>query len=197
MGGDRGIPGNTDMVRLLYFCSMNWNYQALLPEEFSADSRVWVYQANRLFSLSEALEIETLLEGFIEKWQSHGDPVKGFGQLFFGQFLVLMADESQTGVSGCSTDSSVRFLKMLEEKFSIQLFDRQSLAFVIKDKVQLIPLSQLAYAVQHGFINGDTVFFNNLVQTKRELHSQWMQPAKNSWLARRVDFGNTVSSPSV
>ncbi|MBC7849434.1 MAG: hypothetical protein H7Y31_06845, partial [Chitinophagaceae bacterium] len=65
---------------------MNLNYQQLLPSDFAPDSRVWIYQANRIFGLIEALEVEKLLEDFAENWKSHGTPVKGFGTLFFGQF---------------------------------------------------------------------------------------------------------------
>ncbi len=125
---------------------MNWNYQELLPPDFAPDSRVWIYQSNRLFSLGEALQIEDLLKNFTENWQSHGTPVKGFGNLFFGQFILLMADENATGVSGCSTDSSVRLIKEMEKLFNVNLFDRQLLAFMVKEKVQLLPLAQLQYS---------------------------------------------------
>ncbi|MDF2192045.1 hypothetical protein [Paraflavitalea sp. CAU 1676] len=165
---------------------MNWNYQSLLPADFAADSRVWIYQSSRLLSMGEALQFEELLNTFVENWKSHGTPVKGFGTLFFGQFIILMADENATGVSGCSTDSSVRFIKQIEELFKIQLFDRQLLAFQVKDKVQLLPLAQLQHAVDNNFITPDTIYFNNLVQTKEELESKWMIPVKESWLTRRI-----------
>lgn len=87
--------------------------------------------------MSEALEIETLLEEFTAEWTSHGADVKAYGNLFFGQFVVLMADETQAGVSGCSTDSSVRFIKGLGERFRVDFFNRTSLAFVVKDKIQV------------------------------------------------------------
>src|SRR5437016_14561696 len=109
---------------------MTSNYQELLPDGFAPDSRVWVYQSSRLFIMSEALHIEDLLNNFVTNWQSHGAPVKGYGNLFFGQFIVLMADERATGVSGCSTDSSVRLIKQIEELFKVNLFDRQTLAFM-------------------------------------------------------------------
>ncbi len=83
---------------------MQTEYWHLLPADFSADSRVWIYQCNRMLTISEALQLEGSLESFVAKWNSHGTPVKGYANLFFGQFLVLMADESATGVSGCSTD---------------------------------------------------------------------------------------------
>ena len=167
---------------------MNLDYLYLLDGNFHPDSRVWIYQSSRLFSLGEALEIEDSLHQFTEKWLSHGAPVKGAAYLFFGQFIVLMADEQATGVSGCSTDSSVRLIKELELQYRVNLFDRTSLAFVVKDKIQLLPLSQLQYAADNGFIQADTLYFNNLVQTKKELEENWIIPVKDSWLAKRVSF---------
>jgi hypothetical protein len=159
-----------------------------IPEDFADSSRVWIYQSSRLFLMSEAFEMEDMLNAFVSTWKSHGDEVKGYANLFFGQFIVLIADESATGVSGCSTDSSVRLIKELEQKFNVQMFERQTLAFIVKDKIQLLPLSQLNYAVENNFINADTLYFNNLVQTKKELLEKWIIPAKESWLGKKNIF---------
>jgi len=165
---------------------MNLSFKHLIPEDFDNDSRVWIYQSNRLFSLQEALQIETILEAFVEDWKSHGAPVKGFATMFFGQFIILMADEKATGVSGCSTDSSVRMIKAVGEQFKIDLFNRQLLAFVVKDKIQMIPMSQLNYAFEHQFIAADTLYFNNTITTKSELINNWLVPVEESWLKRKV-----------
>jgi hypothetical protein len=165
---------------------MNVNYQEMLPGDFAADSRVWIYQSSRLFTMQEVLQVEALLNHFTENWKSHGTPVKGYGNVLFGQFVVLMADENATGISGCSTDSSVRLIKQIEEIFKVNMFDRQMLAFMIKDKIQLLPLAQIQYAVDNQFITPDTIYFNNLVQNKEELERNWMVPLKDSWLKNRV-----------
>jgi len=172
---------------------MNLEYKQLLDHSFHPDSRVWVYQSSRLFVLSEALEIELLLKDFAAQWQSHGVPVKGAGYLFFGQFIVLMADETATGVSGCSTDSSVRLIKNIEQNFGVSMFDRLNLAFIIKDKVQLLPMTQLQYAYDNQFINADTLYFNNLVQTKEELENNWLISVRQSWLVKRISQTQTLS----
>lgn len=172
---------------------MNLEYRHLLPSHFAPESRVWIYQSSRLFTLNEALQIEDILNHFTANWKSHGAKVEGFATLFFGQFIILMADEAKTGVSGCSTDSSVRMIKELEATFRVNLFDRQMLAFYVKDKIQLLPLSQLNYAVANGFITVETLYFNNLVATKYELEQQWIIPAAQSWLATRVNFGHTTT----
>ena len=169
---------------------MNFDYKHLLDNDFHPDSRVWIYQCNRLFTLSEALEIEEMLKDFTRQWKSHGTQVKGEAHLFFGQFIVLIADETATGVSGCSTDSSVRLIKDIEQKFTVNMFDRTTLAFVVKDKIQLLPLSQLQYATDNGFINADTLYFNNLVQTKEEVESKWIVAVKDSWLATKIKLNS-------
>ena len=155
---------------------MNLSYQHLIPETFSDASRVWIYQSNRVFTLSEALTIEKILEDFTADWKSHGTPVKGFGTLFFGQFIILMADEEVTGVSGCSTDSSVRLIKAIEEEFKVSMFDRMNLAFYINEKVQLLPFSQLNYAIDKSFIDKETLFFDNTVLNKAEFMNRWITP---------------------
>lgn len=161
-------------------------WQTHVPADFAPDSRVWIYQANRRLGIGEALRIEPLLEDFVANWKSHGAPVKGFANLFFGQFLVLMADETATGVSGCSTDSSVRLVKELEQLLNISFFDRLMLAFLVKDKIEMLPMAQLNYAFEKGYLTGDSIYFNNLVQTKAEWLERWMLPVKESWLASRM-----------
>jgi hypothetical protein len=165
---------------------MHFNYRQLLPTDFDKSSKVWIYQSSRMFSVTEALQIEDALNSFLVNWQSHGTPVKGHANLFFGQFILLMADESASGVSGCSTDSSVRLIKQIEQRFSVNLFDRLLLAFVIKDKVQVLPLAQINHAIENHFVDEETIYFNNTVLTKEELENDWMIPVKKSWLAKKI-----------
>lgn len=168
---------------------MDLNYKQHIPALFGSGSRVWIYQCSRRLTLSEALELETNIKAFSGDWNTHGRANTSYINLFFGQFLVIMADENQGPVSGCSTDSSIRFVKELEKKFGVQFFDRQLLAFVIKDEIQVLPMNQLDYALQHGFLTGDTLYFNNLVASKKDWAEKWLIPVKDSWLAARLPLG--------
>ncbi len=165
---------------------MNLEYRSLLPRDFSHDSRVWIYQSSRMFSMGEALEIEDYIKDFCNQWLSHGAEVTAYGNLLFGQFLVLMSDEKKLSVSGCSTDASVRFVKEIGQKFGVDFFNRTNLAFIVKDKIQLLPIAQVQYAVGNAFINPDTLYFNNTVQTKEDLEQNWIIPLKNSWLVKKI-----------
>ncbi|ANH81376.1 hypothetical protein A8C56_10615 [Niabella ginsenosidivorans] len=165
---------------------MNLAYKHLLDPGFSPYSRVWVYQSSRLLSLPEALEAEELINDFTKSWVSHSDDVKAEGYLFFGQFIVLMADETHTQVSGCSTDSSVRFIKKLGEHYKVDFFDRQNLAFVRNNKIEIVPLQQVKHAFSGNSLTPDTLYFNNLVLNKAELEKDWIIPIKDSWLIKKI-----------
>jgi ABC-type uncharacterized transport system ATPase subunit len=158
----------------------------LLPADFSPTSRVWIYQANRPFNERETIEINEQLDQFASQWLSHGARVAGWAKLLFNQVIVVMADESATGVSGCSTDSSVRIMKSLERQYEVNLFDRLLLGFVVNDKIQLLPLAQIGYAFEKGFINEDTLYLNNTVLTKEEMEKHWLIPVKDSWVMKKV-----------
>ena len=169
---------------------MDLDIKQHLPEDFNENSKVWIYQSSRLFLISEALEMEDILQDFVTNWKSHGHDVKGYANLFYGRFIIFMADEAATGVSGCSTDSSVRVIKQIEKDHNVDMFDRQALAFIVKDKIEVIPLAQLAYAVENNFITENTLYFNNTVQTRSELENNWIVPAGESWLGKYFEKTN-------
>ena len=139
-----------------------------------------------MFTLSEALEIESLLNKFSSEWRSHGQEVYAYCNLFFGRFVILMADESHAAVGGCSTDASVRFIKELGQRYNVDFFNRTNLAFVINNKIEALPMNQLHYALDNYFINPDSLYFNNLVATKEALESNWIIPVKDSWIASKL-----------
>jgi hypothetical protein len=171
---------------------MEFNYRELLPADFDQASRVWIYQSNRAFTPQEFIQVERILNSFLTSWNSHGTPVKGFAKVFFNQFIILMADERASQVSGCSTDSSVHVIREIERKFTVRMFDRQHLAFLIDERVQLIPLSHLVSEFAKGAISAETLYFNNTILTKNELENGWIIPAGNSWLASRMRIPGIV-----
>ena len=175
---------------------MNLDFKEHLPHDFNSNSRVWIYQSNRIFTLHEAFQIEDILKTFVTTWQSHGTPVTGYANLFFGQFIVLIADETKSGVSGCSTDSSVRMIKDIEQMFHVNMFDRLLLGFMVKERIQMVPIAQLSYALENSFIEPATLYFNNTVTDLDQLKERWLVPLKDSWLAKDQRFSAMLSAKS-
>lgn len=165
--------------------------QSVIPADLADNSRVWIYQSNRAFIEREETEINEQLYQFYTQWEAHGAPVKGWAKLLFRQFIVIIADENDVHVSGCSTDASVRVVKSIERQYEVNMFDRMMLTFLVKDKAEMLPLNQIPYAMEKGYINMNTPLFNNLVNTKAELMNNWLVPIKDSWLATRLAVTQT------
>lgn len=168
------------------------NVAELLPADFDDRSRVWIYQSTRPFTDEQAREIDEQILQFTSQWQVHGKPAKGWGKLLFNRFVVMMADETYEAISGCSTDSMVRIIKSIERQYDCNLFDRLSITFLVKGKAEVLPMDQVQYALDNGYINAGTQLFNNLVGTKREMVTQWLQPLSLSWMAGKLNF-NTAN----
>jgi hypothetical protein len=165
---------------------MELHLEKIIPEHFADNSRVWIYQADRPFLDSQIIEVEEQLQNFYTQWQSHGTPVKGWAKCIYKQFIVVLADVAHMGIGGCSTDSMVRIIKSFERQYGIVLFDRLTLTFLINEKVEPMPMQQINYALQKGFIETDSLLFNNLVETKRQLINEWLVPLNKSWIWNRI-----------
>ena len=67
---------------------------------------------------------------------------------------------------------------------NIDLLNKMKIAFKDGDNVNTVSLADFKEYARQQKIKGDTMVFNNLVQSKDELESTWETPAANSWHAR-------------
>jgi len=149
--------------------------------QFSENSRVWVYQANRKLTDNEVGEIKVLLDNFTTGWTAHNNQLKATAEVRYNRFLILIVDESQAGASGCSIDKSVHFMQQIESHFKINLFDRFNLAYREGNNVLSAPRHEFEEKLKQRNINTDTIVFNNMVQNLSELNTKWEVPFKDSW----------------
>ena len=152
-------------------------------DQISDAARVWIYQANRPLSDGETAGIEKALAQTIADWNAHGQPLLGSAKVIYNRFVVIAADETANQPSGCSIDASTRWIKQIGEQADIDFFDR-SVAFVGKNGIETVSVSEAKAAVLSQKIMPNTLTFNNLVKTKAELLQNWETPAVESWLKR-------------
>ena len=103
-------------------------------ESLPDNSRVWIYQSDREFTTEEALQIEEKGKEFVEHWTAHQQTLMAGFKIFHHIFLVLSADESHNGASGCSIDKSVHFISEIEKEFKVNLFNRLNLVYLQNEK---------------------------------------------------------------
>lgn len=145
------------------------------------NSRIWIYQANREFTSDEKSKLEKNAGDFIVNWTSHSKLVNADFEIRYNRFLVLLLDESHVAAGGCSIDSSVHFIQSLETEFKNPMTDRMKFAFRNGDRIEAVSKNEFEQLLSEGLITNDTIVFNNLVHTKRELDSNWEIPFAKSW----------------
>jgi len=153
---------------------------------FDPKSKVWIFQSNRHLKDAEVETIKRELTNFAHSWVSHSNALKAVGLVFFNRFLILMVDESIANASGCSIDKSVHFMKSLEAKYNLDLFDRMNVAYVAGEEIRTAHKNELIALYQKGDIDDDTKIFNNLADTKEKLENGWVIPLSQSWVKQIV-----------
>ena len=152
-----------------------------LPIEQMPDhSRVWVYQANRPFTVSETQAIQEYLAPALTQWAAHGAGLNASFEIRFQQVIVIAVDETVNAASGCSIDASTRWFKDLGTNLGIDFFDR-STAVVEGEELTLIPLTALK---NNPLLSPATQIIPLQTESLGAYRAGWLQAAKTTWLQR-------------
>lgn len=153
---------------------------------FPPESRVWIYICNRPLTDTEAAETQRALDIFTRQWTAHNQALQAKAEVFQGQLVILMADETKAGASGCSIDKSVHFLEQLGRELDVDFFERMRFGWMENDEIHFADRSVFAEYVGNGRISDETPVLNSLAQTKRDLNEKWLVPFGKSWHRRLV-----------
>ncbi|WP_034925076.1 hypothetical protein [Gillisia sp. CAL575] len=149
--------------------------------ELPDSSRVWIYQSNRSFTDQELEEITSKLESFITQWTAHGANLKASYDIKYKRFITLALDQELNAATGCSIDSSVKFIQDLEKKYNVDLLDKMNVSYKQGEFVAYKTLTDFRKMAKEKAVSKNTIVFNNLVNNKGEYLSDWEVPASDSW----------------
>jgi hypothetical protein len=152
-------------------------------ENINSDARVWIYQSAAELNSEQISEISEFLVPNIEEWSSHGAPLKGSFSFFFNRFLVIAADTNFNTTSGCSIDTSSRWIKQINTDFRLDFFDR-SQGYFENEELKFFPILEAKKFVSLGIITSDTIILNNQISKKNDLATNWKVKASESIFKR-------------
>lgn len=132
-------------------------------------SKVWLYQADRAITSTEKEWLQEVLTKFVAEWAAHGTKLAAAGEVVGDYHIVLAVDETAYGASGCSIDTSVRFIKGLGDELGINFFNRLNMLLEIEGKLQLVPFLQLS-----NYPSAQV--FNPMIETLKEWRESWKIP---------------------
>ncbi|MCD8540238.1 MAG: hypothetical protein LRY55_11025 [Leadbetterella sp.] len=157
-----------------------------LPE----NARVWMYQADRNLSEAEQARVMDFLTTAVDTWVTHGMPMRGSVRLLFNRLVLLAADTGFQEPSGCSIDSSTRWLQELGQAMNLSFFDR-SIGYFEDGEWKFFSVFEAGKQVSGGIIRPDTRVMNPRVDSVGKLESLLVIPASASFLNR---YFSTVES---
>ena len=160
-------------------------------DEIDFDSRIWIYQTDRVLTSEEVATLTEMLKSVLNGWEAHGKALTASGKVFHNRFVVIAVDESQEMPSGCSIDKSVNWLKQIGSEMQINFFDRSPAWLDEAGVVHSVALSEVKQAIKDDLITERTTVFDNLVQTKAQWMNRWKIAASNSWMKKH--FNQTPS----
>lgn len=157
-----------------------------IPERIAAlpdTSRVWVYKADRELRSEDVTIIREVGQEFAKNWVAHGQSLAAAMEVVLDRFIIIAVDEEVHDVSGCSIDSSVGFIKTLESKIDVQFMDRMVIWYESDGDIVKCRTAKFKQLIEEGVVNGDTIVYNDLVSSIKELRKKFRVPAKESWHA--------------
>lgn len=150
-------------------------------ENIPDESRIWIYQSNRKLAVDEVVAIEKKCLDFIENWSAHSTSLEASFVIKYNRFIVFAVNQEVQAATGCSIDSSVRFIQDLEKEYGIELLDKMNVTFKVGEHIAHKSLIDFKKMAKEKAVTSSTIVFNNLVNTKAEFLEFWEVPASESW----------------
>jgi len=148
--------------------------------QFPDSAKVWIYQCGEPLAGLEEI-ISNHLTPFIENWKSHGIPVRGDWALYAKACVLVVGDEVQTGVSGCSTDGMIRTIQQLSEATKKDFFNRTTCGLIGPSGLVFLPLT----VVKQGKLSQDAntlYYLDPTVTSLGEMRKNWPIQLLKSWI---------------
>ncbi len=149
------------------------------------NERIWIYTLNKELSNEQLVDFKNQCQNFVSSWTAHDVSLDASFELHQNRLLIFKVNEDKYNASGCSIDKQVRFVKELEQTFSVELLNRLLVAFLnTENNIEVVKQSQIAELLNNKTINENTIVFNNTITQSSDLTSNWKQPLDKTWLIK-------------
>ncbi len=149
------------------------------------NERIWIYTLSAELTNEQLIDFKTRCQSFVGSWTAHDVSLDASFELYQNRLLIFKVNEAKYNASGCSIDKQVRFVKELEQTFSIELLNRLLVAFLNNaNEIEVVKQAQIKELLATNRINENTIVFNNTITQSSELETNWKLPLHKTWLSK-------------
>tara|TARA_B100000575_G_scaffold288375_1_gene288309 strand:- start:22926 stop:23408 length:483 start_codon:yes stop_codon:yes gene_type:complete len=153
-------------------------------DKISDNSRIWIYQSNRDFVSEEIEIINVKTINFLNNWKAHGKELETSFSIIHNRFLIIAVNEEVNPIGGCSIDYSLHLVKDISQSIDLDLLDRLNVNLILDNKIKSLKLVDLKNKIKDRKISPDTIVYNTMINTKKELFSNFKISLSSSWLSK-------------
>ena len=148
------------------------------------DARLWVFAADRPVTGPSAERLLGEVDGFLDDWAAHGQPLTCARDWREERFLAIGVDQGDAHASGCSIDGLFRILRNLEAAVGASLLGGGRVLYRdASGAVRTVSRDEFSTLATQGAVSGRTLVFDATVGTAGAWRERFERPAAESWLA--------------
>jgi hypothetical protein len=148
------------------------------------NERIWIYTLSNKLTNEQLVDFKNRCQTFVTGWTAHDVSLDASFELYQNRLLIFKVNEDKYNASGCSIDKQVRFVKELEQAFSLELLNRLLVAYENNNQVEVVKASQIKELLADNIISGNTLVFDNTITESKQLETNWKQPLHHTWLQK-------------
>lgn len=145
-------------------------------------ARVWAFGSSRGLSAAEESQLLAMVDGFLDDWKAHGQPLSCARDWRDRRFLAVAVDQRDAHASGCSIDGLYRVLSTAERELGVRLLGGGFVHFRdAAGEPVAVTRQEFAAAAERGEVTRRTPVFDLTVSSVGEWLSAFEKPARSSW----------------
>jgi len=150
--------------------------------ELENNAKVFLYPSSNKFYPEVLEEVTSKVEAFTTAWCEKNEIDAGF-TIKYQRFIIIAINQSKP-ITTSIIDELVTFIFKLQLDYDIELLDKLNVCFKQGEYVQYKDIKEFKKLIKNKSVNTNTVVFDNLINIKGELESDWEIPAEDSWYGR-------------
>lgn len=149
-------------------------------DQLPDDARIWIFGASDPISADGETDLLSSVDGWLDQWHAHGEPLTCAREWSHGRFLVIGVDQRSAGASGCSIDALFRVLQQVQGTLSTT-FLGGGRVFYRNAEDQIICAADRAQFAAASGLTADTRVFDTSLLSAGEFRTGFERPLGTSW----------------
>jgi hypothetical protein len=153
-------------------------------EQFPSNAKLWFYWVPRPLKEDELTYLQLSKKDFLSQWNTHGKANSADVWLIEDRCILIVAGNEFEGVSGCSIDKSVAWIKGLSTIWNVDLLDRNWVMYQAESKEWVMSkLSQFWALRKANVVHDQTLILDSTITQFSDVENL-IKPFAQSWHAQ-------------